>query len=56
LFAISSGSSRRFSIYLLVVNFNFSNSIGLLFLAGHYKIPAQHQALPVTGKHNDTPY
>jgi len=34
-----------------VVNFNFSFSIGLRFRAGHYKIPAQQQALFV-GRHS----
>jgi hypothetical protein len=50
LFAISSGSGSTFIVQLFVVNFNFSFSIGLRFRAGHYKIPAQQQALLVSGK------
>jgi hypothetical protein len=39
---------RLTNFYLaFVVNFNFSFSIGLQFRAGHYKIPAQQQALPL---------
>jgi hypothetical protein len=37
----------RFSIWLLVVNFNFSFSIGLQFRADVFQIPQQRQALPV---------
>ena len=37
----------RFSIWLLVVNFNFSFLIGLQFRADDFQIPQQRQALPV---------
>jgi hypothetical protein len=36
----------RFSIWLLVVNFNFSFSIGLQFRADVFQFPQQRQALP----------
>jgi hypothetical protein len=39
----------RFSIWLLVVNFNFSFSIGLQFWADVFQIPQQRQALLVSG-------
>ncbi len=45
--AISSSPGSTFNVQLFVVNFNFSFSIGLRFRAGHYKIPAQQQALAV---------
>jgi hypothetical protein len=37
----------RFSIWLLVVNFNFIFLIGLQFRADVFQIPQQRQALPV---------
>jgi hypothetical protein len=40
----------RFSIWLLVVNFNFIFSIGLQFRADDFQIPQQRQALFV-GRH-----
>jgi hypothetical protein len=39
----------RFSIWLLVVNFNISFSIELQFRADVFQIPQQRQALPVSG-------
>jgi len=38
-------TGRRFSIWLLVVNFNFSFSIGLWLSADDFQIPQQRQAL-----------
>jgi len=46
----------RFSIWLLVVNFNFIFSIGLQFRADVFQIPQQRQALPVVGNPSATPY
>ena len=37
----ASVTGRRFSIWLLVVNFNFSFSIGLQFRADEFQIPQQ---------------
>jgi hypothetical protein len=44
----------RFSIWLLVVNFNISFSIGLQFRADVFQIPQQRQALPVSCNHMTT--
>jgi hypothetical protein len=55
LFAIRSSPGSTFNVQLFVVNFNFSFSIGLRFQAGRYKIPAQQQALPVSGHANGDP-
>jgi len=41
------GSGLTFSIWLLVVIFNFSNNIGLQFWADDFQIPQQRQALPL---------
>ncbi len=53
LFAISSGSVRRNSIWLLVVNFNISFSIGFSCRADTATIPAQQQALNVVRNFSD---
>jgi hypothetical protein len=44
----------RFSIWLLVVNFNFIFLIGLQFRADVFQIPQQRQALPVIGNQLST--
>jgi hypothetical protein len=53
LFAISSGSGRRNSIKLFVLNFIISNSFGLQPLVGRYKAPAQQQALNIIATSNN---
>ena len=51
----SSCSGWTFSIWLLVVIFNFSFSIGLWFRADVFQIPQQRQALNVACKRRATP-
>jgi hypothetical protein len=45
----------RFSIWLLVVNFNFIFLIGQQFRADVFQIPQQRQALSVGGKPSSDP-
>jgi len=50
--SISSGSGRRFSIWLLVVNFNFVFSIGHLYRAGQAMNSLPSQILNVVRQLN----
>jgi hypothetical protein len=52
----SSVRAGRFSIWLLVVIFNFGFLIGLQFRADAFQIPQQRQALIVTCYYKATPY